>query len=187
MPHPSTHTPSRRTVERIREILIGRQMQRVEKRLERLETQLQPMPVESGERRTPSEDELVRLRDEIDAERLRQLDETRRLAQQIQSVARGRHDAFVDVRRSLEQDLGQWFQQWQDGLQRHLREREEWLVGELRTELDRIRAWIRDELARRPASPADLDQLHDSFEDLAKLTRSIAERLQGAPSGERQP
>lgn len=186
MPHPTPQLQAGRQVERIREILIGRQMETVEQRLDRLENSLHPMPVESqtgifeeqwSDVRKQSEESLCRLRDEIDADRLRQLDETRRMAQQIQSIARSRTNSEDEARQSAEQRMSAWFSQWQTGLNQHLQQRETYLVGELRAELERMRTWVRDELAAKQSDQPDLTRLRGAFDQLAAATRSITESL----------
>ena len=186
MPHPTLQPQAGRQVERIREILIGRQMETVEQRLDRLEKSLQPMPVENStgifEQRLADvkdqhEESLCRLRDEIDADRLRQLDETRRLAQQIQSISRSRSTAEEEARQATEQHMSAWFSQWQTGLNQHLQQRENYLITELRAELERMRTWVRSELAAKQSSQPDIDRLRSAFDQLAAATRSISEIL----------
>jgi len=187
MPHPTPQLQPARQVERIREILVGRQMQSVEHRLERLEQQLTPMPVDADgsvfetrleENRRETREALREMQDHVDAERLRLHEETRRLAARIESVARARHEAAEEARRALEADLRPWFEQWQEGLRQHLEQREQWLIGELRGELDRLRAAIPQAAAGGGATPAGL---RDAFDDLARSARRIAESLPSAP------
>jgi hypothetical protein len=131
--------------------------------------------------RKQSEETLCRLRDEIDADRLRQLDETRRLAQQIQSIARSRSSSEDDARQAAEQRMSDWFSHWQTGLNQHLQQRESYLITELRAELDRMRSWIKDELAAKPSGQPDLARLRSAFDQLAAATRSITESLPPRP------
>jgi hypothetical protein len=191
MPHPTPQLQAGRQVERIREILIGRQMETVEQRLARLEQNLQPMPVESSKAgfeqsladvRKQNEESLCRLRDEIDADRLRQLDETRRLAQQIQSIARSRNSTEDEARLTAEQRMSAWFSNWQTGLNQHLQQREQYLITELRTELDRMRIWIRQELAARQTAQPDITRLRGAFDQLAAATRAITDSLPPSPT-----
>lgn len=186
MPHPTPQPTAGRQVERIREILVGRQMETIEQRLERLELRLQPMPVDpSGpiddrleEVKKENAELLCRLRDEIDADRLRQLDETRRLAQQIQAVARARATAETESRQAAEQRLATWFGHWEKNLHGYLTRREDHLVSQLRAELDRMRAWIRDEVAgTQTAAPPANEGLRNALEQLSAATRAITESL----------
>ncbi|MGB6219439.1 hypothetical protein [Haloferula sp.] len=193
MPHPTPQLQAGRQVERIREILIGRQMETVEQRLDRLEKSIKPMPVEPSagifeqkltEIREQHEETLCRLRDEIDADRLRQLDETRRLAQQIQTIARSRNHSEEEARLAAEHRMAAWFSQWQVGLNQNLQQREDYLITELRAELDRMRSWIRTELAAKPNPQPDVARLRGALEQLAAVTRTITENL---PQGSNPP
>lgn len=186
MPHPTPQLKAGRQVERIREILIGRQMETVEQRLDRLEESLHPMPVKSqpgifalqlDEVRKQSDESLCRLRDEIDADRLRQLDETRRLAQQIQSISRSRSSSEDDAREAAEQRMSVWFSHWQTGLNQHLQQRETYLVNELRAELDRMRTWMKSEIAAKQSDQPDIARMRGAFDQLAAATRAITESL----------
>lgn len=178
---PPTPRPSQQ-VERIREILVGRQMQSVEQRLDRLEARLQPMPVESSDAswnrdvesiRHECREETLRLRDAFDAERLRQQEETHRLARRIESVASDRRELSDEARRAVDAQLRPGFDRWQEQLFDQLRQRETRLVEQLREELDRMRSWIRDELSDR----SEADRLHRAFEQLAASTREIANQF----------
>lgn len=187
MPHPTPQPTAGRQVERIRKILVGRQMETIEQRLERLEQSLQPMPL--GSPSGPIDDQLegikkenaeqlCRLRDEIDADRLRQLDETRRLAQQIQSVSRARAAADTESHQAAEQRLATWFHQWEQNLHQHLKQREDHLVSQLRAELDRMRAWMKHEVAgQQAAPPAENPGLRMALEQLSAATRAITDSL----------
>jgi hypothetical protein len=194
MPHPTQQPKAGRQVERIREILVGRQMDAIEQRLLRLEKQMQPMPVDAPPS-TPAEsleamekrqqETLCRMRDEIDADRLRQLDETRRLAQQIQSVARARTNSEQNASRLTEQRMAEWFGRWEQGLARHLKEREEFLIRELRAELDRMRDWIRREMSQGGGGQPDMTRMKGAFEQLATATRSIIDSIPAGPTDAR--
>jgi len=196
MPHPTPQLKAGPQVQRIREILIGRQMETVEQRLDRLESSLRPMPMESqtsifvqqlDAARKQHDESLCRLRDEIDADRLRQLDETRRLAQQIQSIARRRSASDEEARHAVEERMSEWFSQWQTGLNHHLQERESYLITELRAELDRMRSWIKSEFATKPSDQPDLARMRSAFDQLAAATRAIADSIPGNSCPENPP
>jgi phage-related minor tail protein len=180
---PTSPTPQpAQQVERIREILVGRQMQSVERRLDRLESQLQPMPVESAAAawsrdleslRQECRDASVTLRDAFDADRLRQQEETQKLARRIESVARSRQDLAEEARQAVDAQLRPGFDRWQRQLFEQLQERETRLVGQLREELERMRAWVREEMS----APAEAERIHLAFEQLAASAREIADRF----------
>jgi hypothetical protein len=179
---PDTH-PSRQ-VERIREILVGRQMDRVERRLERLETGLRPMPTQAPEDvfeiRLASFEQrhdlkLQELRDEIDAEKARRVEETHRLAGQIQAAARSRADSGIEAQQELEQKFTRWLEHWNQGFRQYLHQREQHLVSELRSELEQTREWVESRLSTQAQSQGDQRRIQASFEQLANAARAIAE------------
>ncbi len=179
---PETH-PSRQ-VERIREILVGRQMENVERRLEKLEGRLAPLPAQPENdvfqiRLERLEQQHVRdlqeLRDDIDAGRARQLGEIHRLAGQIQAVARSRAELGIEAQAELERKVGRWLENWQSGFTRHIQQREEYLIRELRAELERQREWVKTELAARDKNAPGRVALQAGFARLASAARELAE------------
>ena len=182
-PTPPDPNPSRQ-VERIREILVGRQMDRVERRLERLETGLRPMPTQPPddvfEIRLASFEQrhdlkLQELRDEIDAEKARRVEETHRLAGQIQAAARSRADSGIEAQQELEQKFTRWLEHWNQGFRQYLHQREQHLVSELRSELEQTREWVESRLSTQAQSQGDQRRIQASFEQLANAARAIAE------------
>lgn len=193
-PFPPDTNPSRQ-VERIREILVGRQMESVERRLERLETNLRPMPSQalddvfeirlaSFEKRHDLK--LQELRDEIDAEKARRVEETHRLAGQIQAAARSRADSGIEAQTELEQKFTRWLESWNQGFRQYLHQREQHLITELRSELEQTREWVKANLVQNDRAKADQARMQASFAQLANAARAIAEAaaLQaGQPGG----
>ncbi|BCX50174.1 hypothetical protein HAHE_40820 [Haloferula helveola] len=184
---PTSPTPNpARQVERIREILVGRQMEAVERRLDQLEARLEPMPVGGSDAwteelealRRESRESAVRLRDDFDAERLRQQEEARMLAQRIEAVVRGRRQMADEARQTLETELRPWFSRWQGELYETLQKRENHLIQQLREELDRMRHWMRGELSAQ----SDAARLHAAFEQLAASAQAIADTLPPKPN-----
>lgn len=182
LPTPETH-PSRQ-VERIREILVGRQMENVERRLEKLENRLSPLPtpvqedvfairLENFEQR--HDRELRELREHLEAGREHHGEEVRRLAGQIQAIARSRSEAggVVEAQAELEARIGRWLQTWQTGISTHQRQREEWLIAEFRSELQRLREWVRQEIAT--SSQQHRQSLQASFSRMAAAAHELAE------------
>jgi hypothetical protein len=182
-PTPPDPNPSRQ-VERIREILVGRQMDRVERRLEQLETGLRPLPTR------PPDDvfeirlagfeqrqglKLQELRDEIDTEKARRVEETHRLAQQIQATARSRNDSGIEAQAELEQKFTRWLEHWNQGFRQYLHQREQHLISELRGELERTREWVSSRLAASDQAKGDPHRLQASFQQLAIAARAIAD------------
>jgi hypothetical protein len=195
-PAPPDTNPSRQ-VERIREILVGRQIESVERRLERLEANLRPMPTQAGgdvfEIRLASfekrqDEKLAALRDEIDAEKARRVEETHRLASQIQAAARSRADSGLEAQVELEQRFTRWLDHWNQGFRNYLQQREEHLIGELRAELEKTREWVKSKVETSDRGRVEQARLQESFLQLANAARAIAEAaaLQaGQPGGAR--
>lgn len=182
-PAPPETNPSRQ-VERIREILVGRQMESVERRLERLEANLRPMPALENEDvfhiqlanfEQRHDLKLQELRDEIDVERARRVEETHRLATQIQAASRNRSESGVEAQAELEQRITRWLEHWNLGFREYLQQREQYLVGELRQELEQTKAWVKERLDAREQGGADQRRLQASFAQLAEAARAIAE------------
>jgi flagellar biosynthesis/type III secretory pathway protein FliH len=192
-PAPPDINPSRQ-VERIREILVGRQMDGVERRLERLEANLRPMPTQAPddvfEIRLASYEQrhdlkLQELRDEIDAEKARRVEETHRLASQIQAAARSREASGLEAQVELEERITRWLEHWNQGFRQYLHQREQHLISEMRSELDQTRKWVESRLSTSDESR--VGRMQASFAQLADAARAIADaaaqaaRTGGAP------
>lgn len=157
-------------------------MRSVEQRLERLERQMRPMPVESAEAawardleslRRESAEAGRRLQDALDAERLRRQEETERLARRVETIARHRIETDADPTRPATAGPPAGFEQWENQLLARLRERESRLIDQLREELDRMRHWVRDGFPPRRHQ----SELHQALEQLAASARQIADQL----------
>jgi hypothetical protein len=182
-PNPPDINPSRQ-VERIREILVGRQMEGVERRLERLEAGIRPMPsaavddvfqIRLANFEQRHDRQLQELRDEIDAEKARRVEETHRLASQIQAAARSRADSGLEAQVQLEQKFTRWLEHWNQGFRQYLHQREQHLVKELRSELEQTREWVKSKVVADDQVKADQRRMHASFEQLANAARAIAD------------
>jgi hypothetical protein len=157
-------------------------MDRVERRLERLETGLRPMPTQAPddvfEIRLANFEQrhdlkLQELRDEIDAEKARRVEETHRLAGQIQAAARSRADSGIEAQLELERKFTRWLEHWNQGFRQYLHQREQHLVSELRSELERTREWVESRLSAQ--AQGDPRPIQASFEQLATAARAIAD------------
>lgn len=182
-PNPPDINPSRQ-VERIREILVGRQMEGVERRLERLEANLRPMPTQGAddvfEIRLSSfeqrnDQKLQALRDAIDAEKARRVEETHRLATQIQAAARSRAESGIEAQEELEAKFTRWLEHWNQGFRNYLHQREQQLLTEVRTEMSQTRDWVKSGQATAIQSQADRARMQASFAQLASAARAIAD------------
>lgn len=145
-------TPSTTQVERMREIIVGRQLGKVEQRLDRLEqqvTQTVPLPdaisrMEDMEARFEAlrdalQHQMDHMRRELGGEMVHRKQEVRRLAEQIQLSAQAKLTSLASQQEiaSLESRLVQWLTSWQQSVELHVEQRERWLVGQLREELQR--------------------------------------------------
>ncbi len=183
-PAPPDTNPSRQ-VERIREILVGRQMDSVERRLERLEANLRPMPampmagnddvfeIRLANFQQRHDLRLQELRDEIDAEKARRVEETHRLAGQIQAAARSREASSLEAQVELEQRITRWLEHWNQGFRQYLHQREQHLIAEMRSELAQTREWLKSRLS--DTDDGRVGRMQASFVQLAEAARAIAE------------
>lgn len=172
-------------VERIREIIVGRQMDRVERRIEQLETLLRPMPAElpgdlievrlaAYEQR--HDEKLQALREEIDADKAHRAEEIQRLTQQTEeSGSRDLSEFGIQAQAELEGKITRWLEHWNEGFRHYLHQREQHLISELRAELQQTRDWVgaQLDLASQARTP-DLG-IQASFVQLANAARAIAE------------
>ncbi|MCW1883373.1 hypothetical protein OKA04_01440 [Luteolibacter flavescens] len=156
----------------------------MERRLERLEANLRPMPTEAGgdvfEIRLSSyekrhDEKLAALRDEIDAEKARRVEETHRLATQIQAAARNRADSGLEAQVELEQRFTRWLDHWNQGFRNYLQQREDHLISELKGELEKTKAWVSTKVDTADRGRAEHVRMQESFQQLANAARAIAE------------
>lgn len=186
MPNPPTSplNPSE-TVERIREILVGRQFDLLERRVSLLEAR-GPQPPTASDRRAAGESKFAELRDEV----RQQLDAGRRetqsqfeecrgeirlLSAHIQEVAAARAAEAAPGVRELEVKLGGWLGSWQTSLQTHLAERDEKLAGQLRGEVAALWENTEEQLTRLQSRAVDRDSVEDRFRRIALAARALAE------------
>ncbi len=189
-PESSPLNPSR-TVEKIREIVVGRQLDRLEQRIARLETGGAVAP---GRPQVPSDDypahtearmealrhnlerhvETARQEAEIRDQQIRA--EVQRLAAQIQQVAAARAaESEGSAVRQLEGRLGQWLGQWQGALQNHLAEREQRLANQLRGEVAAMWENTEQQFTRLQSRAADRQWIEQRLARVAAAARALAE------------
>ena len=195
---PSPINPSQ-AVERIREIIVGRHLEKLEQRVVRLETGA-PVPVSSS---TQSWDDRLALyearlealqhsvqkitessRDESEARALLQREEIQRLATQIQQVAamKAAENPQAAVQQ-LEQKLGSWLTNWQAALQNHLNEREQRISQKLHEEVATLWESTESQVTRLQSRSVDREQLEERFERIAEAARAFAETISPLGSG----
>lgn len=188
-----THTtlnPSQ-TVERIREIIVGRHLEKLEGRVARLESQpapaaAKPAPIPdifegrllSTEARVEAlQDHFHRiegLREETERISAMHRQEAQRLASQIHEIAREKAESSAQPAvENLERKLGTWLTEWQKSLQLRLDNRDRDLVEKVSSQLAGMREGIEKRFAELESRvPVDVE---DRFNRIAAAARALAE------------
>jgi hypothetical protein len=198
-PNPSPLNPSQ-TVERIREIIVGRQLDRLEQRIAHLENQGPSvsggLPVISApfeERMGITEARIEAMQqsiqrqadatcEEFERRSQQQRADAQRLAAQIQQVAAMKSSQDGEAAASqLESRIGTWLGNWQGALQNHLNQREQQLASQLRGEMAALWENMENQLLRLQSRAIDRDQIEQRFNKVAAAARALAEAA--APLG----
>ncbi|MGC4017016.1 MAG: hypothetical protein QM755_21255 [Luteolibacter sp.] len=183
----NTQTPNpSQTVERIREIIVGRHLDRLEQRVAILERQ---PSAHGGD--GPSETRLGaiearvealqhhfqrlsdNLRIENEGREIRHQEDIRRLADHIQQTLAAR--AAFDGSSQLEAKLGRWLTDWQSSSHQQAEARSQQLATQLQTELAKVREWVTSEISTHQQQQHDHAELERRFALIAKAARSLAE------------
>lgn len=182
----NTHTPNpSQTVERIREIIVGRHLDRLEQRVAILEKQ--PHRADGGasdirigaiEARVEAlQQHFQRLSDNLrlenESREARHQEEIRRLSDHIQQTLAARQ-AFGGTAQ-LESKLGQWLTDWQHSAHQQAEARDRQLSTQLRDELAKVREWVTSELSAHQPPQPEHNELERRFALIAKAARSLAE------------
>ncbi len=182
-------------VERIREIIVGRHLERLEQRVARLEASDTPATVHPhlDERVLMTEARVEALqhsvsrltdntRDELERRNYLQREEIQRLAQQIQQVAATRaatdHGPAVQ---QLEQKLGGWLESWKTAIQQHLDARDQRISGHIQTELKTLKASIDGRFTEFEGRFPDNRQIEQRFRKIAEAARALADSVTQIP------
>lgn len=180
-------------VERIREIIVGRQFERLEQRLCRLEA-MEPrghVPAPWEDRLCASEARLEALqhslqrlaettREEVGNRSALQQADIQRLSEQIQQIAamksaEAREQSGV---RELEGRIGAWLTSWQGGLNSHLNERDNRLADQLRGEVATLWESTEAQITRLQSQQNranDREWIEERFARIALAARALAE------------
>jgi chromosome segregation ATPase len=196
-PTPPTPLNPSQAVERIREIIVGRHLDKLEARVARLESAAVrgSVPASWEDRLCTSEARLEALqqslqrlaessREDIEQHTRQQQAEIQRLAAQIQQVAalKAAESAQPAVDR-LEQKLGTWLSNWQGALQSHLNEREQRMAAELRQEVAALWENTESQITRLQSRAIELDRVDERFRRIAAAARALAECAMPSSSG----
>lgn len=187
---PATLNPSQ-TVERIREIIVGRHLEKLEGRVARLESR--PVPAVPQPASAPHifEDRLLStearvevlqdqvqridvLREETERIAAQHRQEAQRLAMQIHEIAREKAEsAALPAVEKLEHKLGTWLTEWQKSLHVRLENRDRDLWEKVGAELTEMREGIEKRFAEVESRvPVDVE---DRFNRIAAAARALAE------------
>lgn len=190
-PDPQPLNPSQ-AVERIREIIVGRHLERLEQRVAMLETSVPHPPTASS----PMENgyladhgQLEALKDNVERVmeanrqqtdlRLSQYrEETQRLAVQIQQVAAMKaSDSTPHAVNQLERKIGTWLTDWQSSIHVHLLDRDKRITSQLHTEVAAMWARTESQLTRLESQTADRQSIDEHFKRIAIAARAFAESV----------
>lgn len=189
-PTPPTLNPSQ-TVERIREIIVGRHLEKLEVRVARLESQPAsaaaiptPIPDIFEDRLLSTEARVEALQDHVhriegfreETERIAAMhrQEAQRLAAQIHEIAREKVESTaLPAVENLERKLGLWLTEWQKSLQLRLEHRDRALFENVRSELAGMREGIEKRFGELESRvPMNVE---DRFNRIAAAARALAD------------
>jgi hypothetical protein len=189
----STPLNPSQAVERIREIIVGRHLERLEQRVARLESTgssapAPPPPNALLEDRMFASEARVEalkenLRRQLDATRQQaelhfsqQREETQRLAAQIQQVAAAKaSQSQPPPVQQLEQKIGSWLASWQSSFHQQLNDRDQRLAAELRKEVAMLWENTESQITRIQSRAVDRDSIEERFNRIALAARALAE------------
>lgn len=198
--HPPHLNPSQ-AVERIREIIVGRHLERLESRVIRLEsggdkdshghTSLDDRLHATEARLEALKENVHRIvetsREELESRILQQRSETQRLAAQIQHVAScNANEAAAPVStQPLEYRIGTWIATWQKSFQEQLHLRENQLASQLRNEFSLLGEATNARITHLENRMMDRDSMEERFHRISQAARTLAECASPASLGSR--
>lgn len=183
----SSFNPSAQ-VERVREIIVGRQLGRVEQRLERLEgfltnpqlpqqdvsSRLENIEAQLEAANARMEKQVASVRLDFSGEIANRKAEAHRLAEQIQNQVQAKQEQARNLQSV--QELDQNIRTWQSALQSHLEQRESWLIGKLRDELERQRKEISNKIAELETTQNSQNKFHrEQAQKIAQAAQALLE------------
>jgi 3-phenylpropionate/cinnamic acid dioxygenase small subunit len=198
-PTPPPLNPSQ-AVERIREIIVGRHLDRLEQRVARLETTGSPAPAPPPAPTTHLEDRLfaneaqlealkdnvhrfvTSTRDQTEMRLSQQREDTQRLAAQIQQVAALKSsESPAPIIHQLEQKIGSWLTNWQNSFHLQLNDRDQRLTTQIRDEVATLWENTEAQITRLESRAADRDSIEERFSRIALAARALAECASPTP------
>lgn len=193
-PTSSPLNPSQ-AVERIREIIVGRHLERLEQRVARLESTGVPAAAAAAappnalleDRLFANEARIEALKENVhrlvDTNRQQtelrlsqQREETQRLAAQIQQVAALKaSESPGPAVQQLEQKIGGWLSSWQSSFHNQLNDRDQRIASELRKEVALLWENTESQITRIESRAVDRDSIEERFNRIALAARALAE------------
>ena len=188
-PTPSPLNPSQ-TVERIREIIVGRHLERLEQRVARIESggvAAAVAPSRLEDRLFANEAQLEALkenlhrlvetsREQTELRLSQHREETQRLAAQIQQFASLKSsEPTAPAINQLERKIGTWLTDWQSSFQVHLNDRDQRLASQLRGEVAALWESTESQITRLESRAIDRDSIEERFNRIALAARALAE------------
>ena len=188
-PTPTTPLNLSQAVERIREIIVGRHLEKLEHRVAILEATPAHSAIPSswedrlclGEAKLEAlQQGLQRLaestREDAEQRSLEQRGEIQRLAAQIQQVAAVKSsEAAQPAVDRLEHKIGSWLSNWQEALQKHLNDRDKRLAAELRQETAKLWENTESQITRLQSRMVDNDEIEEGFSRITAAALALAE------------
>jgi hypothetical protein len=175
-------------VERIREIIVGRHLERLEQRVHHLEAHAQDgISPQFEDRLCTSEAKLEAIREnqwktadhhrqELQNWRERHREEIQQLAAQIQQVVAIQNEQTGSLPvQQLETRIGNWLNQWQGALQNHLNSREQDLSTRLRQEVATLWETTESQITRLESQCITREAVDEKFNRIAAAARALAE------------
>ena len=184
----NTLNPSQ-AVERIREIIVGRHLERLEQRFEHLESnvrlggvspQIEDRLCSSEARLEALQQSLLKSTDQTRVEmhnwQDRHREDIQQLAAQIQQVAAMKRSESEPAQvQQLEGRIGAWLNQWQGALQNHLNAREQQLANQIREEVATLWENTESQITRLQSRCVTRESIEEKFNRIAAAARALAD------------
>jgi hypothetical protein len=184
-------------VERLREIIVGRQFEQFEQRIRRLEiagpsTGLTSATSEDFDDRLSANEALIEARFESMHENMQQLvakareqtehlltqqrEATLQLTGQVQQLVEAQSSEIsADMIRQLEQKIGAWLTNWQNFIHLQLNERDQNISAHLHREVATLWENTESQITALQSRAANWDTIEQRFSRIALAARALAE------------
>jgi len=201
-----SHTPiplnPSQTVEKIREIIVGRHLERLEHRVAKLETGGSPVPqgapvtthledriyvheakLEALQQNVKHLSDSAQTRETHELRLTQYREETQRIAAQIHQIAALKSaDAAPAPLQQLERKIGSWLTDWQTSFHGQLTDRDQRLAHQLRSEVASLWENNESQITSLESRLMDRDSIEERFRRIATAARALAECASPAAS-----